>query len=318
MTYKILVTSRSFGQVSEEPIKLLEQNNCSIDFKKESGLYGEEDFLKVIGEYDAVIVGADHMTAKVIEAGKKLKIICKHGAGVDNIDCEKAKEMGIPVTNVPATNSDAVADFAFGLILNIARKISANAFEVKRGKWNKDIGVDVCKKTLGIIGCGAIGRRVAKRGQGFDMRVLGYDPYVKESANLSNIELVDLETLIKESDFISIHVPLTPDTRNLISSKEMHQMKKGAFIINTARGGIVDENALYQFLTNGHLGGAALDVTEQEPIQSDSPLLKLDNVIITSHIASYSKESLNAVSMACARNIIKIINNETPDNIVNK
>jgi len=318
MTYKILVTSRSFGQVSEEPIKLLEQNNCSIDFKKESGLYGEEDFLKVIGEYDAVIVGADHMTAKVIEAGKKLKIICKHGAGVDNIDCEKAKEMGIPVTNVPATNSDAVADFAFGLILNIARKISANAFEVKRGKWNKDIGVDVCKKTLGIIGCGAIGRRVAKRGQGFDMRVLGYDPYVKESANLSNIELVDLETLIKESDFISIHVPLTPDTRNLISSKEMHQMKKGAFIINTARGGIVDENALYQFLTNGHLGGAALDVTEQEPIQSDSPLLKLDNVIITSHIASYSKESLNAVSMACAKNIIKIINNETPDNIVNK
>jgi len=318
MTYKVLVTSRSFGQVSEEPIKLLEQNNCSIDFKKESGLYGEEDFLKVIGEYDAVIVGADHMTAKVIEAGKKLKIICKHGAGVDNIDCEKAKEMGIPVTNVPATNSDAVADFAFGLILNIARKISANAFEVKRGKWNKDIGVDVCKKTLGIIGCGAIGRRVAKRGQGFDMRVLGYDPYVKESANLSNIELVDLETLIKESDFISIHVPLTPDTRNLISSKEMHQMKKGAFIINTARGGIVDENALYQFLTNGHLGGAALDVTEQEPIQSDSPLLKLDNVIITSHIASYSKESLNAVSMACAKNIIKIINNETPDNIVNK
>lgn len=318
MTYKILVTSRSFGQVSEEPIKLLEQNNCSIDFKKESGLYGEEDFLKVIGEYDAVIVGADHMTAKVIEAGKKLKIICKHGAGVDNIDCEKAKEMGIPVTNVPATNSDAVADFAFGLILNTARKISANAFEVKRGKWNKDIGVDVCKKTLGIIGCGAIGRRVAKRGQGFDMRVLGYDPYVKESANLSNISLVDLDTLIKESDFISIHVPLTPDTRNLIGSKEMQQMKKGAFIINTARGGIVDENALYQFLTNGHLGGAALDVTEQEPIQADSPLLKLDNVIITSHIASYSKESLNAVSMACARNIIKIINNETPDNIVNK
>lgn len=317
MTIKILVTSRSFSQVSEEPIKLLKQNNFLIDFKQESGLYGEEDFLKVIGAYDAVIVGADHMTAKVIEAGRKLKIICKHGAGVDNIDCEKAKEMGITVTNVPATNSDAVADFAFGLILNIARKISANAFEVKRGKWNKDIGVDVCKKTLGIIGCGAIGRRVAKRGQGFDMRVLGYDPYVKESANLSNIELVDLETLIKESDFISIHVPLTPDTRNLISSKEMHQMKKGAFIINTARGGIVDENALYQFLTNGHLGGAALDVTEQEPIQADSPLLKLDNVIITSHIASYSKESLNAVSMACARNIIKIINNETPDNIVN-
>ena len=249
---------------------------------------------------------------------EKARIICKHGAGVDNIDCEKAKEMGIPVTNVPATNSDAVADFAFGLILNIARKISANAFEVKRGKWNKDIGVDVCKKTLGIIGCGAIGRRVAKRGQGFDMRVLGYDPYVKESANLSNISLVDLDTLIKESDFISIHVPLTPDTRNLISSKEMQQMKKGAFIINTARGGIVDENALYQFLTNGHLGGAALDVTEQEPIQNNSPLLKLDNVIITSHIASYSKESLNAVSMACAKNIIKRFNYETPDNIVNK
>lgn len=318
MTFKILVTSRSFGQVSEEPIKLLEQNNFSIDFKQESGLYGEEDFLKVIGEYDAIIVGADHMTAKVIETGRKLKIICKHGAGVDNIDCEKAKEKGIPVTNVPATNSDAVADFTFGLILNIARKISESAFEVKQGKWNKNIGVDIYKKTLGIIGCGAIGRRVAKRAKGFDMEVLAYDPYVTKSTNASDINLVDFETLIKASDFISIHVPLTPDTRNLISSNEMQQMKKGAFIINTARGGIVDENALYQYLANGHLGGAALDVTEQEPIQNNSPLLKLDNVIITSHIASYSKESLNAVSMACAKNIIKRFNYETPDNIVNK
>ncbi len=317
MTIKILVTSRSFSQVSEEPIKLLKQNNFLIDFKQESGLYGEEDFLKVIGAYDAVIVGADHMTAKVIEAGRKLKIICKHGAGVDNIDCEKAKEKGIPVTNVPATNSDAVADFTFGLILNIARKISESAFEVKQGKWNKNIGVNVYKKTLGIIGCGAIGRRVAKRAKGFDMQILAYDPYVTKSTNASDINLVDFETLIKESDFISIHVPLTPDTRNLISSNEMQQMKKGAFIINTARGGIVDENALYQYLANGHLGGAALDVTEQEPIQ-DSPLLKLNNVIITSHIASYSKEALNAVSMACAKNIIKRFNYETPDNIVNK
>jgi len=317
MTIKILVTSRSFSQVSEEPIKLLKQNNFLIDFKQESGLYGEEDFLKVIGAYDAVIVGADHMTAKVIEAGRKLKIICKHGAGVDNIDCEKAKEKGIPVTNVPATNSDAVADFTFGLILNIARKISESAFEVKCGNWNKNIGVNVYKKTLGIIGCGAIGRRVAKRAKGFDMQILAYDPYVAKTANTFEINLVNFETLIKESDFISIHVPLTSDTRNLISSKEMQQMKKGAFIINTARGGIVDENALYQFLENGHLGGAALDVTEQEPIQDDSPLLKLNNVIITSHIASYSKESLNAVSMACAKNIIKRFNNETPDNIVN-
>lgn len=317
MTVKILVTSRSFGQVSKEPINLLKQNNFLIDFKKESGLYGEEDFLKVIGEYDAIIVGADHMTAKVIEAGRKLKIICKHGAGVDNIDCEKAKEKGIHVTNVPATNSDAVADFTFGLILNIARKISESAFEVKQGKWNKNIGVDVYKKTIGIIGCGAIGRRVAKRAKGFDMQILAYDPYVTKSTNTSDINLVDFETLIKVSDFISIHVPLTPDTRNLISSKQMQQMKKGAFIINTARGGIVDENALYDFLANGHLGGAALDVTEQEPIQ-DSPLLKLNNVIITSHIASYSKEALNAVSMACAKNIIKRFNNETPDNIVNK
>ena len=281
-------------------------------------MHSEEGLLKIIGEYDAIIVGADPITAKIIEAGKKLRIICKHGAGVDNIDCEKAKEMGIPVTNVPATNSNAVADFTFGLILNIARKISESAFEVKQGKWNKNIGVDVFKKTLGIIGCGAIGRRVAKRAKGFDMRVLGYDPYVTKSTNIADIEFVDFDSLIRESDFISIHVPLTPETRNLISDKEMQQMKKGAFIINTARGGTVDESALYRFLANGHLGGAALDVTEQEPVKSDNPLLKLENVVITSHIASYSKESLNAVSMVCAKNIIKRFNNETPDNIVNK
>jgi len=317
MTAKVLVTSRSFGKVSKEPINLLKQNGFSVDFKRGSGFFDEDTFVEVIQEYDAVILGADPMTAKVLEAGKKVKIICKHGAGVDNIDLDKAADLGISVTNVPATNSDAVADFAFALMLNIARKVSENVSEVKAGKWNQSIGVDVYGKTLGIIGYGAIGKRLAKRAVGFDMDILAYDSYLENKADYTIPRFVSLETLIKDSDFISLHIPLTSDTRNLIGEEHMGQMKKGAFIINTARGGIVDEGALYNNLINGHLGGAALDVTEQEPI-GESPLLKLSNVIITSHIASYSKESINAVSMASAKNVIKIFNGEQPENIVNQ
>ena len=317
MVAKILVTSRSFGQVSDEPINLLKQNGFIIDFKKEEELYTEEEFAKIIGQYDAVIVGADPMTAKVIEAGRNLKIICKHGAGVDNIDCKKAKEMGILVTNVPATNSDAVADFTFGLIIDIARRISESVCKVKTGKWDRYIGVDIFKKTLGIVGYGAIGRRVARRAIGFDMKVLAYDPYVNSDNNNNFVNFTDLDTLIRESDFISIHVPLNESTKHLIQDSKMRQMKQGAFIINAARGGIVDEEALYRNLLNGHLGGAALDVIEHEPL-GNNPLVNLDNVIITSHIASYSKEAINAVSMTCTRNVVKFFKGEKPDNVVNE
>lgn len=314
MSKKVLITSRSFGQVSEEPLNILKENGIEVDFQNDE--YNEEKFQSIIGNYDALIIGAHEFSSKAMEKAKKLKIICKHGAGLDNINLEAARKYNIRVTNVPATNSNAVADLAFGLMLDVARKISFAASRVKDGLWERVIGTDVCYKTLGVIGFGAIGKNVAKRAGGFGMKVLAYDPYVTDLPDgFPHVSLVTFEDVIKQSDFISVHVPLNDATRNLIGREQMEMMKKGAFIINTSRGGIVNEEALYEYLKNGHLAGAGLDVTEKEP-PTDSPLLTLDNVTVVPHIGMYSKEAINAVSVICARNVVKMLNNEQPDHIV--
>lgn len=314
MSKRVLITSRSFGQVSEEPLNILKENGIEVDFQNDE--YNEEKFQSIIGNYDALIIGAHEFSPKAMEKAKKLKIICKHGAGLDNINLEAAKKYNIRVTNVPATNSNAVADLAFGLMLDVARKISFAASRVKDGLWERVIGTDVCYKTLGVIGFGAIAKNVAKRAGGFGMKVLAYDPYVTDLPDgFPHVSLVTFEDVIKQSDFISVHVPLNDATRNLIGREQMEMMKKGAFIINTSRGGIVNEEALYEYLKNGHLAGAGLDVTEKEP-PTGSPLLTLDNVTVVPHIGMYSKEAINAVSVICARNVVKMFNNEQPDHIV--
>lgn len=316
MQRKVLVTSGSFGEVSDEPLGILKEYDMQVDF--ENGSYDEEKFLNIISEYDALIIGAHELMAKAMEKAKKLKIICKHGAGVDNIDLEAARKFNICVTNVPATNSNAVADMAFGLILDVARKISLSSRQVKSALWErkKNIGVDVYRKTLSLVGFGAIARNMARRAVGFGMEVYAHDPFVSEQLEeYSYVKLVSFKEAIERADFLSIHVPLNEKTKNLINREQMAMMKKGSFIINTSRGGIVNEEALYEYLANNHLAGAGLDVTEKEP-PTGSPLIDLDSVTIVPHIASYSRESLNTVSLVCARNIVKIFSGEELDNIV--
>ncbi|MGC8716959.1 MAG: phosphoglycerate dehydrogenase [bacterium] len=312
MCWKVLVTSRSFGRINEEPVSLLRENGIQIDFLTEP----KEDILEIIDRYDAIIVGNDKITQRMLEKAKNLKIICKHGVGTDNIDLERARESGIRVTNVPSMNSEAVADLAFGLIIDLARRISASSQRVKNGIWEPLIGVDVHQKTLGIIGFGAIGKRVAKRARGFDMEVLAYDPYIEKlSEEFSFVRLVSLEDLLKNVDFLTIHTPLTSQTKGLIGDREIAMMKKGSFIINTAREEIVNESALYKYLKEGHLSGVGLDVIDKNSHVKDL-LISLDNVIVLPHIGMYSKETVNSVSMVCARNILKILHGEVPDNIV--
>lgn len=314
MSKKILITSRSFGQVSDEPLNILRDNNVSFDFQ--NGPYNEDEFIKIIGNYDGLIIGAHDFSERALEKAKKLKIICKHGAGLDNIDLKAARKYNIRVTNVPGTNSNAVADLAMGLMLDVARKISFGAKEVKSGHWKKIIGIDVCNKTLGLIGFGAIARNVAKRAMGYGMDIFAYDPFIDElPTEYSSVKLVSFEEVIKLADFLSIHVPLNDETRHLIDREQMAMMKKGSIVINTSRGGIVNEKALYEYLENEHLAGAGFDVTEKEP-PTGSPLLALDNVTILPHIGMYSKEAINAVSMVCARNIVKMFDGEHPDYIV--
>jgi D-3-phosphoglycerate dehydrogenase len=313
----VLVTSRSFGSMSDRPLQLLKENGFSITFKSKKGLYTEADFLNEIGNYDALIIGADPFSEKVMQkADGKLKIICKHGAGLDNFDLETAKKYHIRITNVPGTNSNAVADLALGLMLDVARRITFAAAQVKDGQWKQVTGTDVYKKTLGLIGFGAIGKCVARRALGFGMKVVVYDPYLQKlPEEFQMLTRDNFNSVIGQADFLSLHVPLTEQTKGLINKTVMQRMKKGSFIINTSRGGIVNESDLYDAIVSGQIGGAGLDVVEHEP-PTGNPLLTLPQVVVVPHIAMYSSEAINAVSEVCAENIVRMFVGEEPKYIV--
>lgn len=302
---KVLVTSRSFGKTSDQPFKILK--NGGFEYTQMGTNFDDNVFSKEIVNYDALIIGAHTFHGEDMERCKKLKIICKHGAGLDNINLKKAKELGITVTNVPAMNADAVADLAFAHILNSSRGVSQANTWVHDGQWKTFIGRDVFGKTLGIIGFGAIAKNVARRASGFSMKVLAYDPYIKEVPEefKDYVTLCNFETAVTQSDIVSIHVPLTEETKGLFDKKIIMRMKKEAILINTGRGGIIDEEDLYDCMKQGQLIGAALDVFAKEPITMDNALLTLENVVITPHIGMYSVEAINAVSVACAENAVK-------------
>ena len=301
---KVLITSRSFGRISDQPMSILK--NAGFEVVRMDQGFDQEVFNASIVDYDALIIGAHPFPPEVMEKCSKLKIICKHGVGLDNIPLEKAKELGIAVSNTPGTNSNAVADLAFGIMLSLARRIGeANALVLDH-QWKTVIGVDVYAKTLGLIGFGAIAKNVARRAAGFSMKVLVYDPFVKEIPDefRSYVELCSFDQVIENSDFVSIHVPLTDETRGLFSLTEMKRMKKTSFLINTSRGGIVDEKDLYEAVSTGIIAGAGTDVPVKEPMEDDNPLRILPNMVITPHIGMYSKEAVEAISLICANNAV--------------
>jgi len=310
MSKKVLVTSRSFGSISSTPVDILENAGLEVVHKGKS--FSQEEFERIAPEFDALIIGAHEFPEAVMEKCSKMQIVCKHGAGLDNIHLDKAKELGITGCNAPGTNSNAVADLAVSFMLACARKVLIADRNVHAGTWKTVTGVDVYAKTLGLFGFGAIAKNVARRAHGFSMRVLAYDPYVKEVPEefKEYVTLCDKEEIFKTCDFLSVHMPLTDETRNMVSAGEMAMMKEGSIIINTARGGIVNEKALYDAVASGHIAAAALDVSEVEPMAADNPLRTLENVIITPHIGMYSKEAIEAVSIICAENVVAKIKGE--------
>ena len=313
---KVLVTSRSFGKVSDEPLNILKDAGLEVTLMGTD--FDEEKFKQVIPEYDALIIGAHKFHPEDMAKCEKLQIICKHGAGLDNIPLDAAKAQGVTVTNVPAMNANAVADLAVAHMLNVCRGVSACSAKVKDGQWKPFIGKDMYNKALGLVGFGNIAKNVARRAKGFSMQVIAYDPYVKEVPDefKEYVRLGSIDDVIENSDFVSIHIPLTDETRNMFDKAALARMKEGAYLINTSRGGIVNENDLYAAVKDGHLGGAALDVVENEPIKADNPLLTLDNVVITPHIGMYSFEAVNAVSVVCAKNVVKKLAGEAPEYVV--
>ncbi len=280
-----------------------------------------EQLVDTIHEYNGIIVRSrTKVTKEVIDKADNLKIIARAGVGVDNIDLDAATEKGIMVVNSPESTSITVAEHTMGLLLTMARKLSIADKSVKEGKWEKKrfMGVELRNKTLGVIGMGRIGSQVVNRCKAFEMDAVAYDPYLPEEvATQMGVELTDLETVLKKADFITIHVPLTPETKHLISTKEFEIMKDTAFITNCARGGIIDEDALYDALKNNKISGVALDVYEEEPPAKDSKLFELDNIVLTPHIAASTKEAQRDAAIIVADEIIRIIKGGTPNNVLN-
>jgi len=318
------------GQVliTETPPLLEEQEKILCEYAKVTlaKSTSEENLIKEVKDVDVLMVVYAKITEKIINSAEKLKGIVRYGIGVDNIDIETATKRKIPVANVPDYSIGTVADHTLALILSLNRKITIADRIVKKGEWGiwtapsqKLKGFDLEGKILGLIGIGRIGSAVARRAKGFGMRIIAYDPYVtKEIAEKLGIELVDLAALLKNADFISIHTPLTPETCGMIGEKELRMIKKTAYIINTARGPIIQERALYKALKEGWIAGAGLDVYEKEPPDPNNPLLKLENVIATPHIAYYTEEAIRRLAISAAEEAVRILQGQLPKNLVNK
>jgi D-3-phosphoglycerate dehydrogenase len=316
MGKKILITPRSFGKASHLPFEMLEEYGYEI-IRNESGKqYTEEELLHIVEDIDGMIVGLDPISEKVIDKGKKLKVISKYGVGLDNIDLEAAKKNGVKVTFTPGANNESVADFAFSLMLSLSRSVNRLDKIVRNNDWRKLIGTEIYGKTIGIIGTGAIGKGVAKRATGFNMEILGYDIYPdKDFADGIGMNYVDKKTILEKSDFVSLHVPLTDEMYHFIDKKELDMMKDTAFLINTSRGGIVNEDALYNALKDKKISGAALDVFETEP-PINNKLITLDNIILSPHCGASTVDATNRMGVMAAEGLISILEGMEPKYLI--
>jgi D-3-phosphoglycerate dehydrogenase len=285
----------------------------------ESG--SEDELLMLVPEADAILTNWERVPASVVMAGKKLQVIGRYGIGVDNIAVEKATKLGIIVANVPAYCLDEVSEHAMALLLACARKVCHYNQVTHSGEWGVDKGRPLFRvrgKSLGIIGFGKIAQKLAPKATAFGMQVLVYDPYVDvERVRESRCEQVDLDTLLTESDFVSIHTPLTDGTRGLIDEVRLRRMKSTAFLINAARGAIIEQDALVLALQKQWIAGAALDVFVPERLPPDHPLLSLPNVIVTPHVAFYSEESLLDLQVQAAENVAAVLLGHRPASVVN-
>jgi len=278
----------------------------------------EDEVIEAAKDADGIINQYAPMNRRVIESLKRCKVIARYGVGVDNIDVEAATEHKIIVANVPDYCVDEVSTHALALILACARGITLLDRKIRDKKWDFTLAKPLFRtqgKTLGLFGLGRIARMVAQKASGFGIKIIAYDPYVSK-VNLG-VKLVELSQLLTDSDFVSIHVPLTAETRHSFGENELKKMKKTAYLINTSRGSIIDEKALYQALKNRWIAGAALDVMEKEPPDWNSSLLQLDNLIITPHISFYSEESYVELKTKVAQAVLSVLKGELPRAIVN-
>jgi D-3-phosphoglycerate dehydrogenase len=302
--------------MAEEGLAILSEY-CDVDVK--TGL-SEDELIAIIGAYDALLVrSGTQVTEKVIAAADRLAFIGRAGAGVDNIDLEAATRRGIIVANAPSGNTLAACEHTLAMMASLARNIPQANASLKRGEWkrSKFMGVELNDKTLGIVGFGRIGQELARRAIGLEMSVIAYDPYInKDRAQQLGVEVVSLEELFVRSDFITLHTPLVPQTKHIVNRDSIATMKDGVRILNCARGGIIDEQALFEGIKSGKIAGAALDVFEHEPPE-DSPLLTLDSVVVTPHLGASTVEAQQNVAVSIAKQCIEVLKGGTAKFVVN-
>ena len=315
----VFVTRR----IPEKGLEMI-RDVCEVDLWAGELPPGRDELLKHVKGMDGLLsLLTDKVDGELMDAaGEQLKVISNLAVGFDNIDVPAATARGIPVGNTPDVLTDATADFAFTLLLAAGRRLLEGDRYIKAGKWKTWdplalLGVEIKGATLGLVGFGRIGKAMARRAAGFDMRVIYYDPSEKIPDSGIEATHVDFDTLLEESDFISLHVPLTTDTRHLIGAEALSKMKTEAVLINTARGPIVDPDALYEALKQRRIFAAALDVTEPEPLPLEHPLYTLDNLIIAPHIASASRATRDKMAMMAAQNLIAGLKGERLPNCVN-
>jgi len=313
--YKILASD----PIAKEGIEILRQEKLfSVDEKHK---LPPEELKKIIKDYDALLVRSEtKVTKDIIAVANKLKVIGRAGVGVDNVDVEAASKKGIIVMNTPGGNTISTAEQTMTLLLSMARNLPQAVASLKGGNWDrkKFTGTEVFSKTLGVVGLGRIGTEVAKRANSFGMKVIAFDPYLtKEKAEQLNIELVELEELFKQADFITVHTPLTEDTKHLISDKQFAMMKNGVRVINCARGGIIDEQALIKAIESKKVVAAALDVYEKEPPDMNNPLIKMDCVVTAPHLGAATEEAQLNVSFDIAKQVADVLLGRGVRNAVN-
>lgn len=317
---KVLVSASHFDTLCSDAWTLLEQNGHEVIFDKTRSFpaYSFEELQGIIGDIDAAIIGMDQYNEAVFQIAPKLKAVAKFGVGVDNIDLPAATRHGVKVLNAPGQNSNAVAELTVCFILDMLRKIIPTHEELKKGNWPRWIGAELKGKTVGLVGFGAIARLVARKLTGFDVKIKAFDLYMNEAlAAELGVEPTTLDDVITGSDVVSLHIPATAETHHMFNAEMFARMKKGAYLVNAARGGLVDLDALTQALREGHIAGAALDAFEVEPLPAGAEIFNY-NVVCTPHIGAESFEAYRNVSLCVSEDIVSVLAGKEPKHWVNK
>lgn len=307
---KVLISTSSFAKYDHTPLEILDRNNITYILNPHGRTLKPDEIIELAKDCDAIIAGTEQLTKEVLEKLVCLKMISRCGVGMDNVDIDACQFLGIGLKNTPNAVTSAVAELTIGLILNASRNICTMNNAVRAGEWNKIMGNLVAGKKIGIIGLGRIGKRLAQLLNPFNVKIFAYDPYQDDDwAAQNNVEYINIEELMKQSDIITLHVPYSKENHHFIDLEKLEMMKKGAYLINVARGGLIDEGALFDKVNDGHLGGAALDVFENEPYSGK--LVELEKVLLTPHVGSYAMEARIQMELAATNNLVHMIEEDT-------